>query len=62
MNHSDDENAMEKIREALKYENGRYQVTWPWRDDLPDLPENRGLAKGRLKSFVDKLKNNIEKV
>lgn len=46
---------MEKFRETLKYENGRYQVTWPWKNDLPDLPENRGLAKGRLKSLVIKL-------
>ncbi|XP_053395602.1 uncharacterized protein LOC128555858 [Mercenaria mercenaria] len=38
----------------------RYQVNWPWREELPDLPENRGLAKGRLKSLVNKLEKHPE--
>lgn len=49
---------MEKFGETLKYENGRYQVTWPWKNDLPGLPEIRGLAKGRLKSLVNKLEKH----
>ncbi len=52
---TDDEIAMQKFQDTLKRQNGRYQVTWPWKDDIPDLPENRGLAMGRLKSLVNKI-------
>ncbi|XP_053406659.1 uncharacterized protein LOC123538298 [Mercenaria mercenaria] len=56
----DDQAAMTHFRETLQFENDRYQVTWPWRDEFPDLPENRGLAKGRLKSLVCKLAKQPE--
>ena len=52
---TDDEKAMIKFKESLKRENGRYQVTWPWKDDTSELMENRGLAFGRLKSLVNKI-------
>ena len=45
-----------KFKDNLRYEDGRYQVTWPWKEDMPDLPVNRGLAYGRLKSNVDRMK------
>ncbi|XP_053376544.1 uncharacterized protein LOC128547565 [Mercenaria mercenaria] len=56
----DDQAAMTHFRETLQFENDRYQVTWHWRDEFPDLPENRGLAKGRLKSLVCKLAKQPE--
>ena len=34
---------------------GRYMVSWPWRENNPDLPQNYQLAVGRLKSTVMKL-------
>ncbi len=45
---TDDEIAMQKFQDTLKRQNGRYQVTWPWKEDIPDLPENRGLANGKV--------------
>ena len=45
------------FKETLKFEDGRYQVKWPWKDDNPDLPVNRELALGRLKSNVLRMKN-----
>lgn len=57
---SDNEVARKKFSETLKYEQGRYTVTWPWKEDRPDLPENRALALGRLKSLVTRMKNNPE--
>ena len=36
----------------------RYIVTWPWKMDKPDLSENHGVALGRLKSFVNRIKGN----
>ena len=54
---SDDEIAMAKFRDTLKFEDGRYQATWPWKDECPELPSNRGLSFGRLKSTVSKMKD-----
>ena len=31
---------------------------WPWKEDCPDLPENRALALGRLRSLVSQMKNS----
>ena len=55
---SDNDVALKKFKETLKYEQGRYTVTWRWKEDQPDLPENRALALGRLKSTVNSMKNN----
>ncbi|XP_053395705.1 uncharacterized protein LOC128555912 [Mercenaria mercenaria] len=56
-NTSDDEMAMKMFLDSLQFENGRYQVTWPWNEDCPNLPVNRELALGRLKSCLNKMKN-----
>ena len=57
---SDSDVAQKKFDETLKYEHGRYAVSWPWKEDQPDLPENRTLALGRLKSLVTRMKNTPE--
>ena len=57
---SGNEIAQKKFSETLQYEQGRYTVSWPWKEDQPDLPENRTLALGRLKSLVSNMKNNPE--
>lgn len=57
---SDDEKAMTNFKETVKRENGRYQVKWPWKDESRDLPENRGLALGRLKSLVTRIQKQPE--
>ncbi|XP_053381887.1 uncharacterized protein LOC128549323 [Mercenaria mercenaria] len=49
---TDDEKGMEKFKENLTFKDGRYQVTWPWKEENPELPENRQLALGRLKSMI----------
>ncbi|XP_045202541.2 uncharacterized protein LOC123556017 [Mercenaria mercenaria] len=49
--------AMEQFTEKLKYEEKRYQVTWPWKSEIPDLPINRELALCRLISTVNRMKN-----
>ena len=50
--------ALNRFKETLNYENGRYAVTWPWKKDRLDLPENYGLAVGRLKSLVSRIKGH----
>ncbi|XP_053395800.1 uncharacterized protein LOC128555967 [Mercenaria mercenaria] len=57
---SNDEIAMKKFKETIKFEDGRYHVTWPWRDEEFELPENRQLALGRLKSNVSRMSSKPE--
>ena len=57
-----DNEALKTFHETLRYEAGRYHVSWPWKDDIPCLPENRELAFGRLKSLIHKLRNNPDMV
>ena len=49
---ANDEDKVVKKRflDTVKFSHGRYEVTWPWRDP-EDLPDNFGLAVGRLKSL-----------
>ena len=49
-----------KFKENLKFQDGRYQVTWPWKEEIPDLPVNRELALGRSKSALARMKNKPE--
>ena len=53
---SDNEKALKIFNNTLKFEDNRYQVSWPWKEDKSVLPENRELAYGRLKSLVNKMK------
>ena len=55
---SDNDVARKKFSETLKYDEGRYTVTWPWKQEQPDLPDNRALTLGRLKSLVSRKRNN----
>ena len=58
----EDNIALNKFKETLRYENGRYTVAWPWKDEKPDLPGNRALALGRLKSLIRRMKDNPDLV
>ena len=57
-----DKEALKTFHKTLRYEGGRYHVSWPWKDEITCLPENRQLAFGRLKSLIHKLRNNPELV
>ncbi|XP_053382198.1 uncharacterized protein LOC128549498 [Mercenaria mercenaria] len=52
----DDVIAMEKFRVTIEFKDDRYFVSWPWKEDEPELPINKELANGRLKSTVNRLK------
>ena len=59
--HSDDKDrTLQELHDTLKYEDGRYQVTWPWKEKNLELPTNRELAVGRLRSVVSQLNNKPE--
>ena len=59
---TDDSIALKRFKQTSCYENGRYSVTWPWKSEKPDLPQNHGLALGRLKSLVNRMKRNPDLV
>ena len=50
--------ALTKVKDSLKYENGRYCVAVPWKDDKPELPETKPMAMSRLRSTERNLKKN----
>lgn len=53
---NDDAKAIEQFNKTVKFVDGRYNVTWPWKNEDDNLPTNYDLARGRLKSLVKKLK------
>ena len=55
-----DEMVKRQFKEKLIFVDGRYQVTWPWKEKAFELPENRELAVGRLRSNVSRMKNKAE--
>ena len=50
-----DEEALRQFQETVQFHDGRYHVTWPWKSKEPDLPNNYGLAYGRLRSTMNRL-------
>ena len=57
---SDSDVALKKFSETLKNDEGRYTITWPWKEKPPDTPDTRALALGKLKSLVSRMRNNPE--
>ncbi|KAL1446606.1 hypothetical protein WDU94_015601 [Cyamophila willieti] len=50
---TDDDLALQKFESAIRYENNRYYVDFPWKDGCKeDVQSNFGLAIGRLRSLV----------
>ena len=48
-----DDLVMESFKNTVsKQPDGRYQVSWPWRKDDPNLPDNYELSLGRLKTLI----------
>ena len=52
---TEDNKANENFNRTVTVNENRYEVTWPWRDENPDLPENYHLALRRPKSSVQTL-------
>uniref|UniRef100_A0A8D8YQY6 DUF1758 domain-containing protein n=1 Tax=Cacopsylla melanoneura TaxID=428564 RepID=A0A8D8YQY6_9HEMI len=49
---SDDDLALQSFESTLKFENNRYSVDFPWKNDSRNMQSNFGLAFGRLKSLI----------
>ena len=52
---SDDDQAIENFNKTIEFTDGRYSVTWPWKELNPMLPDNYHLAEGRLRSTIQRL-------
>lgn len=53
---SDDDRALEMFNSTVKFDSGRYLVSWPWKESPQLLPDNYQLAVGCLKSTLNQLK------
>ena len=51
----DDDIVLEKFNNSIQVVDGRYEVSWPFKEENPSLPENFELSKGRLKSLLKRL-------
>lgn len=56
-----DEEAIRHFNETTRFEDGRYQVSWPWTEYPPDLEPNFGLALGRLVGLMKRLETDTLK-
>ncbi|XP_073249615.1 uncharacterized protein [Porites lutea] len=59
---NDDDQALQKFNDTVRFEDGRYQVTWPWKKESPSLPTNYQLALGRLRCLTNRLAKNPERL
>ena len=50
----------DRFASTLQVENGRYQVSLPWREYHDDLPDNYSLSRRRLHSLLKRLQQNPE--
>ncbi len=50
--------ALNKVKDSLKCENGRYRVAVAWKDDKPVLPATKPMALSRLRSTQKNLKKD----
>ena len=55
---SDDDLALHKFCESVRFEDGRYQIKWPWKESNVCLPDNYPLALRRMKSLVKRLQSD----
>ena len=54
----EDDRALEEFNRTVCYKEQRYYVTWPWRSPGIELPDNFGVAFGRMKSLSRRLQND----
>ena len=52
MTKSENELALSKFQKSIKLIDNRYEIGLPWIDQITIMPNNYGLAKGRLNSLI----------
>ena len=56
---TDDDLALKNLDDMIRFSNGRYEVRWSWKSEIPELPQNFELSLGRLKSMSKGLQQNL---
>lgn len=54
----ENQEALRKFEETIKYDNGRYEVCLPWKDEQMMIDDNYGPAENRFSQLVRKLQRN----
>ena len=52
--------AIQNFHDTVRRTNGRYEVTWPWKEANPRLPDNYQLVFGRLHSLLKRIQGKPE--
>ncbi|XP_068697571.1 uncharacterized protein [Montipora foliosa] len=60
INDCDDDQAIQNFHDTVRKTNGRYEVTWPWKEENPRLPDNYQLGLGRLNSLLKRIQGRPE--
>ena len=60
MSKESDEEAIEKFCSTIKFEEGRYQVSWPWKLNGICVSDNFEVAVRRMKSLVRRLQSDAD--
>ncbi|MCP9266075.1 Pao retrotransposon peptidase family protein [Dirofilaria immitis] len=59
-NEDDEEQALQQFKRSITEQNGRYQVSWPWKESKDKLKSHHGLCFDRLKTLIKRLQDNKE--
>ena len=60
MSKESDEEAIEKFCSTIKFEERKYQVSWPWKLSGICVSDNFEVAIRRMKSFVRRLQSDAD--
>ena len=60
INDCDDDQAIQNFHDSVGKTNGRYEVTWLWREANPHLPNNYQLALNRANSLLKRIQGKPE--
>ena len=55
-----EDSVLDEFTQTIHFKEGRYEVTLPWRDPHPPLPDNLELSKKRLGGLLRRLKKDPE--
>jgi len=57
--HTEDEQiALNKVKDSLRYEKGRYSIVIPWKDEKPKLPDTKPMTLSCLRNTKRNLKKD----
>ncbi len=55
---TDDDIAIQQFKDTVKVRDNRYEVSWPWKVENPELPSNYHLALNHFRHIAKKFQSN----